>query len=82
MPTQVMLCEFLRFLELKLPDHHDRPKAPYRGDRYSLGSTRRMLAQPPGRRAYVQKEYPLFAGRLADLDRFEVDYICHEHPWR
>ena len=71
MPTQVMLCEFLRFLELKLPDHPTgrKPRIAVTVTAWDLLDKDRSDAGP---RAYLQQEYPLFAGRLADLDRFDV----------
>ena len=71
MPTQVMLCELLRFLELKLPDRTTgrKPRIAVIVTAWDLLDKERSAAGP---RAYLQKEYPLFAGRLADLDRFDV----------
>ena len=71
MPTQVILCEFLRFLELKLPDRTAgrKPRIVVIITAWDLLDNDRSAAGP---RAYLQKEYPLFAGRLADLDRFDV----------
>ena len=71
MPTQVMLCEFLRFLELKLPERTTgrKPRIAVIVTAWDLLDKERSSAGP---RAYLQKEYPLFAGRLADLDRFDV----------
>ena len=71
MPTQVMLCEFLRFLELKLPDPTTgrKPRIAVIVTAWDLLDNDRSAAGP---RAYLEKEYPLFAGRLADLDRFDV----------
>ena len=71
MPTQVMLCEFLRFLELKLPDRTTgrKPRVAVIITAWDLLDNDRSAAGP---RAYIQKEYPLFAGRLTDLDRFDV----------
>ena len=71
MPTQVILCEFLRFLELKLPDRTAgrKPRIAVIITAWDLLDNDRSVAGP---RAYLQKEYPLFAGRLADLDRFDV----------
>lgn len=71
MPTQVMLCEFLRFLELKLHDRVDgrKPRIAVIITAWDLLDNNRSAAGP---RAYLQEEYPLFAGRLADLDRFDV----------
>ena len=71
MPTQVMLCEFLRFLELKLTARttERKPRIAVIITAWDLLDKDRSAAGP---RAYLQKEYPLFAGRLADLDRFDV----------
>ena len=68
---QVMLCEFLRFLELKLPNRTTgrKPRIAVIVTAWDLLDKERSAAGP---RAYLQKEYPLFAGRLADLDRFDV----------
>ncbi len=70
-PTQVMLCEFLRFLELKLPNPTDgrKPRIAVIITAWDLLDSDRSAAGP---RAHLQKGYPLFAGRLADLDRFDV----------
>ena len=70
-PTQVMLCEFLRFLELKLPDHPTgrKPRIAVIVTAWDLLDEERAASGP---QAYIQKEYPLFAGRLVDLDRFDV----------
>jgi hypothetical protein len=71
MPTQVMLCEFLRFLELKLPDRTSgrKPRIAVIITAWDLLDNDSSATRP---RAYLEKEYPLFAGRLADLDRFDV----------
>lgn len=71
MPTQVMLCEFLRFLELKLSDRTAgrKPRIAVIITAWDLLDNDSSAAGP---RAYLEKEYPLFVGRLADLDRFEV----------
>ena len=71
MPTQVMLCEFLRFLELKLPDRlaGRKPRLAVIVTAWDLLDNDRSTAGPE---SYLQREYPLFAGRLADLDRFDV----------
>ena len=71
MPTQVMLCEFLRFLELKLPDRITgrKPRVAVIIAAWDLLDNDRSVAGP---KAYLQKEYPLFASRLTDLDRFDV----------
>ena len=71
LPTQVTLCEFLRFLELKLPDRPDgrKPRIAVIVTAWDRLDNERSAAGPW---AYLQKEFPLFAGRLADLDRFDV----------
>ena len=71
MPTQVMLCEFLRFLEFTLrdPSTDRKPRIAVVVTAWDLLDGDRAAAGPG---AYLQTEYPLFAGRLADLDRFEV----------
>ena len=71
MPTQVMLCELLRFLELKLPDRTAgrKPRIAVIITAWDLLDNDSSAAGP---RAYLEKEYPLFVGRLADLDRFDI----------
>ena len=70
-PTQVALCELLRFLELKLvrAEGRSRPRVAVvvtAWDRLDSG----MSAAGP--RAYLEQEYPLFAGRLRDTDRVDI----------
>ena len=74
-PTQVMLCEFLRFLELKLPSNRtgQKPRIAVLVTAWDLLDPHRSAAGP---RAYIQEEYPLFAGRLRDLDRFDVSIFA------
>ena len=71
MPTQVMLCELVRFLELTLSDGATdrKPRIAVVVTAWDLLDGDRAAAGP---RAYIHTEYPLFAGRLADLDRFDV----------
>ena len=70
-PTQVMLFELLRFLDLKLPPVTDGRKC-----RISIVITAWDLLHPiasaAGPRAYLGAQYPLFLGRIDDLDRFEI----------
>ena len=75
MPTQVMLCEFLRFLELKLPDRTTgrKPRIAVIVTAWDLLDNDRSAAGP---RVYLEKQYPLFAGRLADIDRFDVNIFA------
>ena len=71
MPTQVMLCEFVRFLELKLCEgkSSSKPRVAVVVTAWDLLDAERAAAGP---RAYLEQEYPLFMGRLDDVSRFEV----------
>lgn len=70
-PTQVMLCEFVRLLELKMPNRPDgeKPRLAVLVTAWDLLDEEQSAAGP---RAYLGKEYPLFAGRLADSRRCEI----------
>lgn len=71
LPTQVMLCELTRYLELTMA-------------KYKSSETRRLsvivaawdrvdaATFERGPMAYLQKEYPLLAGRLADTKELSV----------
>ena len=67
LPTQVMVCELLRFLESTLSERPD-------GDlpRLSIVVSAWDLVDPEkfklGPRAWLEREYPLIAGRLGDID--------------
>lgn len=65
LPTQVELCELLRFLELSLKPHPDGspPRVAIIVTAYDLLDAEKA-AQGPSR--YLEREYPLFAGRLRD----------------
>lgn len=71
LPTQVMLCELIRFLEESLAVREDgaRPRLSV-----VVSAWDRVDAQifKEGPISYLQREYPLFAGRLADLDALDV----------
>ena len=71
MPTQVMLCEFVRFLELKLRAGMNgrKPRVAVVVTAWDLLDAERGAVAP---RAYLEREYPLFAGRLNDVSRFEI----------
>lgn len=64
-PTQVMLCELMRFLELTLIDQPDGEPP-----RLSVVVSAWDLVDPEifmrGPEAYIAQEYPLLAGRLKD----------------
>lgn len=70
-PTQVMLCELIRFLETSLARRSD-------GDlpRLSVVVTAWDLVDPDkfrqGPLAFLEREYPLVAGRLRDLEGLDV----------
>jgi len=71
LPTQVMLCELIRFLEDSLADREDggRPRLSVvvaAWDRVDAGKFEQ------GPMAYLEREYPLVAGRLADLQDLNV----------
>ena len=70
-PTQVMLCELSRFLEGKL--HRGltgrTPRVAVVVTAWDLLDCERSRAGPV---SYLQKQYPLFAGRLADVDGLDV----------
>ncbi|MCY4312173.1 MAG: hypothetical protein OXD44_00460 [Gammaproteobacteria bacterium] len=72
-PTQVMLCEFVRFLELRLSVARQiyRPRVAVVVTAWDLLDAKLRETNP---RNYLEQEYPLFAGRLADVShRFEVE---------
>jgi hypothetical protein len=71
LPTQVMLCELIRFLEYSLTEREDGglPRLSIvvaAWDRVDAGK----FEQGPV--AYLEREYPLVAGRLADLEDLDV----------
>ncbi|MEW6597650.1 MAG: hypothetical protein AB1429_09150 [Pseudomonadota bacterium] len=70
-PTQIALCELVRFLEHTLPTGQagSKPKVAVVVTAWDL-----MDAETAAKGAaeFLRKEYPLFAGRLEDLDRLEV----------
>jgi len=71
LPTQVMLCELLRLLELTLGDQlsKPRPRLSVAVTAWDLLDDERSAAGPS---AYLRREFPLFAGKLEDLDSFDV----------
>ena len=70
-PTDVQLCEFLRFLELVLGKDADvdRPRVAVLVAAWDIVDEGRAQHGP---NAYVTTEFPLFAGRLADVSMLEV----------
>lgn len=71
LPTQVMLCELIRFLESSLADREDgeRPRLSVVVSAWDLVDAG-MFQQGP--EAYLEREYPLVAGRLTDLKDLDV----------
>ncbi|CAI8714173.1 DO-GTPase1 domain-containing protein [Pseudomonas chlororaphis] len=71
LPTQVMLCELIRFLECSLAKREDgeRPRLSVVVTAWDLVDAG-MFQQGP--LAYLQREYPLVAGRLTDLEALNV----------
>lgn len=71
LPTQVMLCELIRFLELTLTDRPDGSRP-----RISVVVSAWDVVDPgtfaKGPKAFLEREYPLFAGRLEDTARLDV----------
>lgn len=71
LPTQVMLCELIRFLEGSLSNREDGgiPRLSVvvtAWDRVDPGTFEK------GPIAFLEREYPLVAGKLADLETLEV----------
>jgi hypothetical protein len=71
-PTQVSLCELLRFLEISLRENEDstKPRVAVLVTAWDRLDNSEAAAGP---RAYIEKEYPLFAGRLRDIDKLDID---------
>lgn len=71
LPTQVLLCELLRYLDLYLADRagSGRPRVAVVIAAWDLLDAEARAAGPM---AYLRREFPLFAGRLADTGRLDV----------
>ncbi len=68
--TQVMLCELIRFLELTMGSAVGRrPKLAVAVSAWDRVDAATAEAGPL---AFLEKEYPMVAGRLADCQRFET----------
>jgi hypothetical protein len=72
LPTQVVLCELIRFLEISLSDRPDgrRPRLSVVVSAWDLVDKEQFNAGPM---TYLDREYPLVAGRLRDIERLEVE---------
>ncbi|RYG96567.1 MAG: hypothetical protein EON58_11790 [Alphaproteobacteria bacterium] len=71
LPTQVMLCELVRYLELTMPKRPDgtRPRLAVIVSAWDLVDEE-TSSKGPG--SYLIKEYPLFAGRLQDCGALNI----------
>lgn len=71
LPTQVMLCELIRFLEMSLTNRSDggRPRLSVVVAAWDLVDAG-VFEQGPA--AYIEREYPLVGGRLEDLEDLDV----------
>jgi hypothetical protein len=72
LPTQVLLCELLRFLEISLrcDEEGSGPRVAVVVTAWDMVDQTTSAAGP---RAFIEKEYPLFAGRLKDTDILDVN---------
>jgi len=70
-PTQIALCEMLRFLEHTLPTASDgeNPKVAVVVTAWDLVDAQTAGEGPD---AYLRKEYPLFSGRLTDTSLLDI----------
>lgn len=71
-PTDVQLCEFLRFLELFLGKDPSSSKARV-AVLIAAWDILDELRSQEGPRAFLRREFPLFAGRLADVSTVAVE---------
>ncbi|RBL79735.1 hypothetical protein DDE05_55840 [Streptomyces cavourensis] len=71
LPSQVLLCELIRYLNLYLADREDggRPHVAVVVAAWDLLDPKIRAAGPM---AYLRQEFPLFAGRLVDTGRLDV----------
>ncbi|KIF62995.1 hypothetical protein [Pseudomonas fluorescens] len=71
LPTQVMLCELIRFLELSLARREDgsRPRLAVVVTAWDLVDHEKFQHGPL---VYLEHEYPLVAGKLMDLEGLDV----------
>lgn len=71
LPTQVMLCELIRFLETSLVDRPGggRPRLSIVVSAWDLVDHEKFAKGP---QAWLEHEYPLLAGRLGDIERLDI----------
>lgn len=72
LPTQVMLCELIRYLELTMTDRPDgsNPRLSVVVTAWDLVDADTFVKGPA---AFLLTEYPLLAGRLQDTERLAVE---------
>ncbi len=72
LPTQVLLCELLKFLEstLRGPADGRRPRVAVVVTAWDLLDEERASSSPL---ACLEEEFPMFAGRIEDCSRLEVE---------
>jgi hypothetical protein len=70
-PTQIALCEFIRFLEygLKRGQGGSRPRVAVLVTAWDRLDPEKRVQGPM---AYLRNQYPMFAGRLEDVETLEV----------
>ena len=71
-PTDVQLCEFVRFLEFALGEDTavGRPRVAVMVTAWDMVDSSRAQYGPEN---YLGEEFPLFAGRLADVSKLETE---------
>lgn len=71
LPTQVMLCELLRFLETSLSVRPDGqpPRVSIVVSAWDIVDQKEFAKGP---RAWLEREYPLFGGRLNDIEVIDL----------
>jgi hypothetical protein len=70
-PTQIALCELLRFLEYTLPPKQEdgKPRVAVAVTAWDIMDAETAAK---GAAAFLRKEYPLFSGRLNDIESLDV----------
>ena len=71
-PTDVQLCEFLRFLEVSLGKGRGIGK-PRVGVIVAAWDILDSQSSRQGPKAYLRDEFPLFSGRLEDISKIDVE---------
>jgi len=71
LPTQVMLCELLRFLEFALSSRSNGspPRLSIVVSAWDIVDAEKFAAGPM---SWIKREYPLLAGRIGDLETLDI----------